>query len=174
VDFTVEPLASHHDQAAFTCGDSSLDAYIQRQARQDIRRDLAACYVLCIPGGSQIIGYYTLSALAIEVTALPPEMAKTAGRYQLVPAVLLGRLAVDIRFAGQGMGSLLLYNAMRRVLRTGIGVKAIIVDALDERAARYYEQFDFKRFADNPLRLYLPLGKVRDIFPGEGAAPDTP
>ena len=101
-------------------------------------------------------------------------MAKTAGRYQLVPAVLLRRLAVDIQFAGQGMGSILMYNAMRRVLRTGIGVKAIIVDALDERAARYYAKFDFKRFDDNPLRLYLPLSKVRDIFPGEGAAPDMP
>ncbi len=174
MDLIVEPLASHHDQVAFTCGDASLDAYIQRQARQDMRRDLAACYVLCVPGSSQIIGYYTLSALAIEVTTLPPEMAKTAGRYQLVPAVLLGRPAVDIRFTGQSMGILLMYNAMRRVLRTGIGVKAIIVDALDERAARYYEQFDFKRFADNPLRLYLPLSKVRGIFPGEGIALDKP
>ncbi len=96
----IEPLAPHHDRAAFSCGEQTLDAYIQRQAGQDMRRDLAACYVLCAQGSSEIIGYYTLSATSVELTELPRDLAKTSGRHQLVPAVLLGRLAVATTFAG--------------------------------------------------------------------------
>lgn len=168
MDLDVEPLASHHDRAAFSCGEPSLDAYIQRQARQDVKRDLSACYVLCVPGSATIMGYYTLTGTSLDVTDLPADLAKTAGRYPRVGAALLGRLAVDARYAGQGMGSLLLLNAMRRTLRSGIGFKVMIVDALDDGAAQFYERFDFKRFADDPLHLYVPMSKVREIFPGEG------
>jgi len=165
----IEPLAPHHDRASFSCGEQTLDAYIQRQAGQDMRRDLAACYVLCAQGSSEIIGYYTLSATSVELTELPRDLAKTSGRYQLVPAVLLGRLAVATTFAGQGMSTVLLLNALRRTLRTGIGVKLMIVDALNEGVVAFYERREFRRLESSSLRLYLPLSKVRDIFPEEEA-----
>jgi GNAT superfamily N-acetyltransferase len=168
MDLVVEPLASHHNRTAFSCGVPSLDVYLRQQAGQDMRRDLAVCYVLHDRGSAEIIGYYTLSATSIEPTALPPALAKRLGRYPVLPATLLGRLAVDARFTGQGMGGLLLLNAMRRTLHTGIGSLAIVVDALDGRAATFYERFEFRRFEDNRLRLYLLMSKVRDIFPGEG------
>jgi GNAT superfamily N-acetyltransferase len=168
MDLVVEPLASHHNRTAFSCGVPSLDAYLHQQAGQDRRRDLAVCYVLHDRGSAEITGYYALSATSIEPTALPPALAKRLGRYPVLPATLLGRLAVDARFTGRGMGGLLLLNAMRRTLHTGIGSLAIVVDAIDERAATFYERFEFQRIEDSRLRLYLLMSKVRDVFPGEG------
>ncbi len=168
--YSIAPLGAQHDRAAFSCGEPSLDSYLQRQASQDVRRDLAACYVLTRGDSATIIGYYTLSASSIELIGLPPELVKKSGRYPLVPAVLLGRLAVDQRFQGQGMSGLPLMDALRRALRTGVGVKLMIVDALNDSAARFYEHYDFRRFADQPMRLYLPLSAIRDLFP-EDAPP---
>ena len=172
MNYDVEPLASHHDRAAFSCAASSLNDYIHRQAGQDMKRDLAACYVLCPRTSPIIIGYYTLTATSVEFTALPLELVKKSGRYPLVPAILLGRLAVDSKFTGQGMSTILLLDALRHTLHTGVGVKLLIVDALNERAAAFYERREFRRFEANPLRLYMPVSKVRDIFPGEGDEAD--
>lgn len=163
----VQPLAAYHDRAGFSCGVYSLDAYIRTQAGQDMRRDLAVCYVLSEPGDARIIGYYTLSATSISATSLPPELAKRYGRYHVLPATLLGRLAVDSRYKGQGMGETLLLNALRRTLRTGVASMAMVVDALDETAAGFYERYGFRRFADDPMRLYLTMNKVREIFPDD-------
>lgn len=165
--YTITPLESQHDRAAFSCGEPSLDGYLQRQASQDIKRDLAACYVLAERGSATILGYYTLSATSVELTDLPSALAKKSGRYSLVPAVLLGRLAVDQRFHGQGLSGLLLVDALRRTLRTGIGVKLVVVDALNESAARYYEHYSFHRLADRPLRLYLPADTIRQLLPDD-------
>ena len=172
MDYAIEPLAPQHDRAAFSCGEPSLDAYIQRQAGQDVKRDLAACYILCARGSPEVIGYYTLSAYSIEQPELPPELAKQSGRYRLVPAILLGRLAVATRFQGQGMSTILIADALRRALRTGVGVKLVVVDAPNERAASFYERRNFRRFEDHPLRLYLLTSKIREMFPSEGKEPN--
>ena len=175
-DLEVQPLAPHHDRATFSCGVPSLDLYIQRQAGQDQRRDLAVCYVLSERGGADVMGYYTLSATSIEPTRLPADLAKRYGRYPLLPATLLGRLAVATRYQGQGLGELLLFNALRRTLRTGVASMAVVVDAIDEVAAAFYGRYGFRRFQDDRMRLYLTMNKVRAIFPGEGteagAAPE--
>jgi len=183
----VVPLDRRHDRAAFSCDEESLTDYLRTRARQDVERDLASCWVLCASGNPTIIGYYTLTATAVDVSSLPPELAKKSGRYRVVGAALLGRLAVDSRYARQGLGSHLLLNALRRVLRTtgsGIGMKAVIVDALHERAASFYEKFGFQRIeqdqrdqgdeqgSDVPVRLVLSLQTIREIFPGEGAESD--
>jgi len=183
----VEPLGRHHDRAAFSCDEPSLATYLRQQARQDVERDLTSCWMLCVPGNAEIIGYYTLNATSIDVSRLPPELAKRSGRYKVVGAVLLGRLAVDSRYSGQGVGSHLLLNALRRVLRTtlhGIAIKAVVVDALHEKAARFYEKFGFERIEDaerdverteaDPVYLVLSLKAIREIFPHEGAEPAQP
>ena len=166
--FQIGPLASHHDRAAFSCGEPSLDIYIQRQARQDVDRDLAACYILAQLGSGTIMGYYTISATSVALAELPESMAKTAGRYPQVPAVLIGRLAVARQFQGQNLSTLLLMNALRRTVGAGMGIKLIIVDAISERAAEFYERREFQRLHDNTLRLYLPVATARGVFPGEG------
>jgi ribosomal protein S18 acetylase RimI-like enzyme len=160
----IELLGSRHDRAAFSCGVASLDDYIRRQAGQDMRRDLAVCYVLCDPESSAIIGYYTLSATAFEPTALPQDLTRRLPRYPVLPATLLGRLAVDSTFRGRGMGELLLVDAMLRTLHAGIGTLAMVVDALDGGATAFYERFGFQRFEDAPERLYLPMATVRQLF----------
>ena len=167
--YVVEPLRSQHDRKAFSCGEPSLDAYIQRQASQDVKRDLAACYVLS-ERDNTILGYYTLSASSVTLTDLPQDLAKKSGRYALVPAVLLGRIAVDLRFQGQGFSSLLLMDALRRTLRTGVGVKLMVVDALNDHAVSFYQHYEFQRFTDMPMRLYLPTGAIRTLFPQDAAA----
>jgi|SRR5689334_21175836 len=169
---------SRHDRVAFSCGEPSLDAYLKTQASQDMRRDLALCYVLCERGGIEIIGYYTLSSCAVELTGLPRDITKSVGRYHSIPAVLLGRLAVATTFRGQGMGDHLLLDALRRSLHAGIAIKLVVVDALHEAAAAFYLHHGFRRFEDHPLRLYLPMAHVRQLFPTEAppeseASPET-
>lgn len=177
--YAFEPLdPSRHDRAAFSCGEPPLDAYLKTQANQDMRRDLALCYVLCERGGAEIIGYYTLSSCAVELTGLPRDITKSAGGYRALPAVLLGRLAVAATFRGQGMGSHLLLDALRRGLRAGIAIKLVVVDALHETAAAFYLHHGFRRFEDHPLRLYLPMAHVRQLVPTEAppernTAPET-
>ena len=172
--YTFEPLdPSRHDRAAFACGEPQLDTYLKTQARQDMDRDLALCYVLCEQGNSTIIGYYTLSSYSVALAELPPEQAKSAGRYKTVPAVLLGRLAIAMPYHGQRMSKFLLIDALRRSWRSGIAIKLVVVDALHEAAGAFYEHHGFRRLQeDNSLRLYVPMAHVRALFPNEAAEPE--
>lgn len=155
---TVEPLASHHDRASFSCGEPSLDRYIRRQASQDARRRVARVFVASGEPPGRVAGYYTLSAASFERDDLPAEVARRLPHYP-VPAAVIGRLAVDVRSQGSGLGEVLLLDAIRRVVRAGdtIGVYAVVVDALHERASAFYERYGFLPFPSRPLRLYLPL-----------------
>lgn len=156
-----EPLGAGHDRAAFSCGVPSLDIYLRQQAGQDVRRNMALCYVLCETDAPTVIGYYTLSATSIEPTALPENEIRRLPRYPLLPAVLIGRLAVDSRYRGRRFGDLLLLDATQRTLRSGIAVFAFVVDALDEGAAAFYERFGFQQLPNIPLRLYLTAETLR-------------
>jgi GNAT superfamily N-acetyltransferase len=161
--YIIEPLGAQHDRKAFSSGEPSLDTYLQRQAGQDVKRDLAACYVLCERDSTAILGYFTLSASSVELRDLPPELAKRAGRYPLVPAVLLGRLAVDQQAQGGGLGAVLLADALQRALQTGVGVKLVIVDALSDRAVRFYEHHGFRRFEDISVRFFIAPDTIRGM-----------
>ena len=163
-------LLSNQDRAAFHCGEPPLDRYLQQQASQDIKRSLAACHVLVdLDKPLQIIGYYTLSNATVLLSELPQSMQKTARPYQQVPAVLIGRLAVDIQFQKRGIGDVLLGDALMRILRLSkeVGTKLVIVDALNQDVVGFYERRDFQRFHDQSLRLHLPVAKIRDIYPDE-------
>ncbi len=155
---TVEPLGPHHDRASFSCGEPSLDRYIRRQASQDTRRRGARVFVALDDLPERIAGYYTLSAASFEKDNLPAELAGRLPHYP-VPAAVIGRLAVDLRSQGSGLGEVLLLDAIHRVVRAGdtIGVYAIVVDALHDRASAFYERYGFAPFPSQPLRLYLPL-----------------
>jgi ribosomal protein S18 acetylase RimI-like enzyme len=154
----IEPLGSHHDRAAFSCGEPALDAYLQRQASQDIRRRVTQVFVAIGNAPEKITGYYSLSAASFEKEALPPALAKRLPRYP-VPAAVLGRLAIDRGQQGRGLGEALLLDAIRRVIRasTTIAMYAIIVDAKNERAQAFYARYGFRSFAGEPRRLFLPL-----------------
>lgn len=161
--FRVEPLADHHDRGGFESGNASLDRYLRQQASQDERRDIAACFVVVEPpDGTSVLGYYTLSAHALQLTDLPDTIARRLPRYGLVPVVLLGRLAVDRRRQGRGIGTFLLHDALGRslALRTSAGAWTVVVDAIEERATAFYRHHGFEELPENPRRLYLPLRRI--------------
>lgn len=167
VERRIEPLARHHDRAAFSSGESALDIYLQRQASQEVRRRFAAVFVLVGDQPEVVAGYYTLSATAIDAHALPVHIVRKLPHYTKVPATLLGRLARDLRYRGQGMGERLLMNALWQALAGSgmVGSFAVVVDALNERAASFYRRFGFQPLSDAPMRLYLPLTTVEGLLP---------
>ncbi|MDZ7958349.1 MAG: GNAT family N-acetyltransferase [Aulosira sp. DedQUE10] len=112
----------------------------------------------------QIAGYYTLAATSIQVEDLPTAMRRRLPRYPLVPATLLGRLAVDERYQGQGLGAFLLVDALRHSLMSEIASMAVVVDAKDDQAQAFYEHHGFTPLPNQLRRLYLPMGIVARQF----------
>ena len=164
--FGVEPLGSRHDRAAFSCGVPALDTYLQKQAGQDLKKRAAVAFVIT-PDGRTIAGYYTLSQYAVRLDVVPPEIAKKLPKYPLVSATLLGRLAVSTAFRGQGLGALLLMDALYRVLTHGkeVASAGVVVDAKDAAALAFYKKYGFIELPRIERRLFLPMGTVERLFP---------
>ena len=154
----IEPLGPDHDRASFSCVEPTLDNYIRRQASQDARRRVARVFVALSVPPDRVVGYYTLSASSFEKDNLPAELARRLPHYP-VPAAVIGRLAVDLRSQGCGLGEILLLDAIHRVVRAGetMGVYAVVVDTLHDRASAFYERYGFTPFPSEPHRLFLPL-----------------
>ena len=163
--FSVEALARHHDRSRFQCGSDALDRYIRRQASQDARRNVSRVFVATPDDLDEIAAFYTLSAGSIERETVPEDLVKRLPRYP-VPVALLGRLAVDRRWSGQGLGSALLIDALRRVRIASdtLAVYAVVVDAKDESARAFYKRFDFIELPDSAMRLFLPMSTVNHLF----------
>jgi GNAT superfamily N-acetyltransferase len=161
-----EPLAKSHERKVFSCGNDVLDHYLRNQASQDARRDIAAPFVLVQDGGKQVLGYYTLSAFGIDLGELPEDTAHMLPRYPVVPATLLGRLAVDRSCRGQGLGEFLLVDALARALGQAgnIASFAVVVDAIDDAARRFYLHFDFLPFPASENRFFLPMALIARLF----------
>lgn len=163
----VEPLGKQHDRAAFACGNEVLDRYLKEIASQDARRLVAAPFVAVISTAPKnILGYYTLSAFGIDLSSLPTDVARKLPAYPVVPATLLGRLAVDQRYRGQGIGEFLLMDALHRAYgqSSQIAAVAVVVDAIDAQAVRFYRHFNFMAFPDTTDRLFLPMKTIRTVF----------
>jgi GNAT superfamily N-acetyltransferase len=154
--FVTEPLGRHHDRGAFVSGPDALDSYLKERASQDVRRRIAGCFV-AVDDDGKIAGYYTLAATSVRLQALPEEFVKRLPRYPVVPAMLIGRLAVATSYQGKGLGRALIADAVTRVDRLGIGAFALIVDAKDDRAKIFYETNGFVSLPDEERRLCLPI-----------------
>ncbi len=165
--YRVEALGPQHDRSGFSCGNEQLDHYLRVQVGQDARKHVAAPFVLCEGEGNTVFGYYTLSAISVDIGEWPETVARKLPRYPVVPATLLGRLAIDRRFQGQGAGEYLLMDALHRSLRASrqVASLAVIVDAKDERAVAFYRHYEFLPFADQPTRLFLPMSVIEKVFP---------
>lgn len=124
---------------------------------------MAAPFVLVLPNGT-IGGYYTLSSTAVKLVELPAQVAKKLPRYPLVPATLLGRLAIERTHQGKGYGRFLLADALHRAVRSEIASFAVIVDAKDENARRFYERESFLPLSDQPMKLFRPMADVAALF----------
>jgi GNAT superfamily N-acetyltransferase len=164
--YLIGPLGRQHNRAAFSCGEEPLDRYVREQALRHIKQRIAAVFVLNDAEADRIIGYYTLSAFTIELTRLPETMAKRLPRYPLVPVTLLGRLAVDSTYQKRGYGEILLVDALRRSLTQAVqvGSMAVVVDAKNDDARRWYERYGFQHLADNDRQLYLAMSTIASIF----------
>ncbi|WP_374575958.1 N-acetyltransferase [Phenylobacterium sp.] len=158
---TVEPLQNAHDRKAFACGQPGLDDWFKRRAGQDERRNLARVFV-ALDDDLGVLGFYSLSAFTLALEDLPPDLAGKLPRSDAIPAALIRRLARDLRVKGQGVGDLLLADALQRILGvTGdLAVFAILVNAEDEAARVFYAAFGFKPFPDRPNRLFLLTSTV--------------
>jgi len=161
----IEALSPRHDRTVFSCGVEALDRYLRRQAGQDTRKHVAATFVLVEEDRPAVLGFYTLSATSLRFSDLPEPTAKKLPRYPLVPAILLGRLAVDQSQRGKGYGRLLLIDALKRCVDArDIGWAAVLVDAKDEQTATFYEHYHFIRLGPGSLRLFLPRSTVASLI----------
>lgn len=164
-NYVFEPLGNH-DRAAFSCGKEALDRYIREQASQDVKRRLAAVFVLVARQESRkVIAYYSLSNREIKLDQLPPEIAKKAGKYNRVPVTLLGRMAVDTAYKGKRLGELVLLDALHRSLQASqlVASFAVFVDAKDEDAARFYRKYAFLELPEDGLKLFLPMRTIERL-----------
>ena len=152
----IVPLNATHERARFHCNVAALDQYIHKQAGQDIKRRISRIFVAAMPDSpKEVVGYYSLSTLSIELSQLPKHP---------VPAALIGRLAVSENAQGCGIGKMLLVDAIKRTLSVSdqIAIYAMVVDAINDNAKGFYEQFGFVRLSDDSPRLFLPLKSFED------------
>jgi ribosomal protein S18 acetylase RimI-like enzyme len=163
--FVIELLLTSHDRVAFSCGNERLDYYLQKQAGQDLKKRAAVPFVIT-PDHKTIAGFYTLSQYAVNLGELPEEISKRMPRYPVVSATLLGRLAVSIRFRGQGLGERLLMDALHRALESSkqVASAAVVVDAKDEKAIAFYKKYGFIDLPKVTRRLFLPMGTIKKLF----------
>ena len=155
--FSVVALDPGADRSRFECGVEPLDRYFKTQVSQDIKRRVTACFT-ALDANGRVAGYYTLASASILLTDLPENLTKKLPRYPNVPAVRMGRLAVDQSYKGKGLGA-----ALRRAATAEIAAYAFVVDAKDESAAEFYAHHGFRATVENPLFLYLPLATVKDL-----------
>jgi len=161
----IETLSRNHDRSGFDCGNDALNQYLRKTARQHLNKGMSRTFVLVDDDTpTEILGFFTLTSCEIFVEKLPRRYAK---KYpSKAPAAKLARLAVAKNRQRQGMGTHMMINAIERVIKVSqnLGIIGFFVDAKDNEAKAYYEQFGFIPLSDNPLELFLPLATLRNAY----------
>jgi predicted GNAT family N-acyltransferase len=160
-----QALQDSHDTAGFSCGVAPLDKWLREVARQHIRKGISRTFcAVDADEPAQILGYYSLTVAELDTDKLPKDVARKLP--QRAPLVLIGRLATALTMRGQGLGSLLLVDALRRIVEVSnnVGVTLIMVDAKDDQASSFYQHFGFVPLPANPLRLVLPVATARQVL----------
>jgi GNAT superfamily N-acetyltransferase len=162
--FSFEPL-DDRDRGSFISGIAELDHYLHHQAGQDAKRKVAAPFVM-LGAERSIAGYYTLSAYTILASELPPAFSKKLPRYPLIPATLLGRLAVAQQYQGKKLGKLLLMDALYRSWKNTEQVASVgvVAEAIDDSAAAFYLHYEFLPLLNHPRKLFLAMGTIAKAF----------
>jgi hypothetical protein len=160
----IELLNSSFNKKDFSCGVSMLDNYLHTQASQDVKRKL--CVVFVMVEDIAIKGYYTLSNASIPLELMPEAIKKKMpGSYKTLPVTLLGRLAVDTKLKGQGLGGILLIDALKRsfsVANQSLGSIGVVVDPLDDYAIAFYRKFGFILLPDSG-KMFLPMADIAQL-----------
>jgi ribosomal protein S18 acetylase RimI-like enzyme len=154
--FSIEALNSAHNRTGFSSGIEPLDRYFRELVTEDVKRRVSNCFV-ALDAAGVIAGYYTFAAASLPLMELSADEKQRLPRYALLPAGLIGRLAVDQKYQGQRLGGALIMDAAARAARAEPAIFALIVDAKDASAVAFYERHDFRRFASKPASLFLPI-----------------
>lgn len=164
-ELSIELLNKSHKRAEFSCGVDLLDAYLHARASQDMSRHLSVTYVLNNNKEDRIMGYYTLSATTIELDCLLDGVASKLPSYPLFPATLLSRLAVNVHDHNCGFGEILLIDAFKNMLAATLKVAscAAVVNAIDDNAVRFYENYGFEPLISTKKQLYLPMNVIEEV-----------
>lgn len=160
--WSIQPLTSAFDVSGFDCGEVSLNSFLQRHALSNDKAGLGRTFIAIEAGQTQIQGYFTLSTGSVRFDVIPDHLKKRLPKYP-IPTVHIGRLAVDVRFQGKGLGETLLVEALRKAAAasSGVGVYAVDVIALHDRAKGFYLKYGFVEMLDQPLHLFLPIATAR-------------
>jgi len=155
-EFRIEALNPTHDRKRFQCGAEPLDRYLRELAKQDVERRVSNCFV-ALDDARSVAGYYTFAAAGLPLTELPPAIAKKLPRYGVVPAGLIGRLAVDVKFRRRGLAGAMVMDAVLRAARADPAIFALVADAKDENAEAFYRSLGFFAFAIRRSSFFLPI-----------------
>ena len=163
--YVIESLSREHEREGFDCGEPALNAFLARYARQNEGVGFSRTYVAIPKGERRVVGYHSLSAGAVAFADVPEHLRKRFPRYP-IPVAHLGRLATCQSVRGQGLGGILLVDALARSLRVAdeLGMVAMDVWAKTEQARSFYLKFGFVPLEDDPLHLYLPLATARQAL----------
>lgn len=155
------PIRESDDVASFECGEADLDIYLRKRALINHAEGASRCFVTC--QGARVVGFYALAAGAVERRSAPGRIRRNMP--DPVPVILLSRLAIDRTEQGRGLGAHLLRDAIARSVAAAelIGVRAILVHALHDRARAFYRHFDFEPSPTDPLHLLLAIKDARAL-----------
>lgn len=162
----IELLDKKHNRKDFDCGKELLNDYLKNQARQDVKRKLSACFVLADSETKVIQGYYTLSNSSIPLSSFSEQIQnKLPKSYKSIPTTLLGRLAIDKKYQGNGIGKILLIDALKRSygISNEIGSFGIIVDPIDDEAKSFYQKYDFIELPDSK-KMFIATQTLKELF----------
>lgn len=156
-------LEKNHNRKNFSCGIDELDNYLKQYANQDIKKRLAVCYVIA-DKDNDVIGYYTLSSNSIGLSDIPEDLSKSL-KYEEIPVIIIGRLAVHHDYQGNKLGQTLLIDALKRIVEISalVGNHAVIVDPINDNADKFYAKLGFVRLKSS-RRMFLPLKTIIDLF----------
>jgi len=162
----IELLDKKHNRKDFDCGKELLNDYLKTQAGQDVKRKLSACFVLADSETKVIQGYYTLSNNSIPLSSFSEQIQKKLPKsYDSIPTTLLGRLAIDKKYQGKGIGKIILIDALKRSfgISNEIGSFGIVVDPMDDEAKGFYQKYDFIELPDSK-KMFFATQTLKGLF----------
>ncbi|KTC91775.1 GNAT family N-acetyltransferase [Legionella cincinnatiensis] len=164
--YSISRLDKIHQKEKFSCGIDLLDNYLHKQATQDYHRHISVTYILNDKESNQVAGYYTLSSTSIELADLPDKLKSKLPQYPLLPATLIGRLAVDLNYQKQTLGEVLLIDALKKAYQNTNEVAsiAVAVDAINDSAINFYKKYGFLPMLSNGSKLYLPMKTIEKLL----------
>ncbi|KTD20606.1 GNAT family N-acetyltransferase [Legionella israelensis] len=163
--YKITLLEKSHIKSDFSCGIEELDNYLKHTASQDIKRRIAAVYVLTEEQSDVVLGFYTLSSTIIPLDELPGSISRKLPGYPLIPATLIGRLALDKKYQFKGLGQILLVNALKKcfIKSKEIASMAVVVEAKNDKAKSFYEKLGFIPYVDKKDKLFITMKTISKI-----------